>query len=122
MSILQLSRLVEKSATLDSHTISTSTNRGSNTELQDLTNRLVESSKAHGMEISQEKNKSMVNSKNNDKCAKIYMVGILLEDVKIFKYLGATLKSDGASGNELRIRIATYCYICNDKIKHYMDQ
>ena len=80
---------------------------GSNTELQDLTNRLVESSKAHGMEISQEKSKTMVNSKNNDKCAKIYMDGILLEDVKIFKYLGATLKSDGASGNELRIRIAT---------------
>ena len=72
---------------------------GSNTELQDLTNRLVESSKAHSMEISQEKNKTMVNSKNNDKCAKIYMDGILLEDVKIFKYLGATLKSDGASGN-----------------------
>ena len=80
---------------------------GSNTELQDLTNRLVESSKAHGMEISQEKSKTMVNSKNNDKCAKIYMDGILLEDVQIFKYLGATLKSDGASGNELRIRIAT---------------
>ena len=80
---------------------------GSNTELQDLTNRLVESSKSHGMEISQEKSKTMVNSKNNDKCAKIYMDGILLEDVKIFKYLGATLKSDGASGNELRIRIAT---------------
>ena len=78
---------------------------GSNTELQDPTNRLVESSKAHGMEISQEKSKTMVNSKN--KCAKIYMDGILLEDVKIFKYLGATLKSDGASGNELRIRIAT---------------
>ena len=74
---------------------------GNNTELQDLTNRLVESSKAHGMEISQEKSKTMVNSKNNDKCAKIYMDGILLEDVKIFKYLGATLKSDGASGNEL---------------------
>ena len=49
---------------------------GSNTELQDLTNRLVESSKAHGMEISQEKSKTMVNSKNNDKCAKIYMDGI----------------------------------------------
>ena len=59
------------------------------------------------MEISQEKRKTMVNSKNNDKCAKIYMDGILLEDVKIFKYLGSTLKSDGASGNKLRIRIAT---------------
>ena len=67
---------------------------GSNTELQDLKNRLVESSKAHGVEISQEKSKTMVNSKNTDKCAKIYMDRILLEDVKIFKYLEATIKSD----------------------------
>ena len=75
--------------------------------LQELTNRLVESSKAHGMEISQEKYKKMVNSKNYDKNANIYMDGMLQEDVKNFKYLGATLKSGGSSNNELRIRLAT---------------
>ena len=64
---------------------------GSNRELQELTNGLVESSKYHGMEISQEKSKTMVNSQNYDKNANIYMDGMLLEDVKTFKYLGATL-------------------------------
>ena len=58
---------------------------GSNRELQELTNRLVESSKVYGIEISQGKSKTMVNSKNDDKNANIYMDGILLEDVKTFK-------------------------------------
>ena len=80
---------------------------GSNRELQELTNRLVESSKAHGMEISQEKSKTMVNSKNYDKNANIYMDVILLEDVKTFKYLGATLTSGGSSDNELQIKLST---------------
>ena len=83
---------------------------GSNRELQELTHRLVESSKAHGMEISQEKSKTMINSKNYDKNANIYMDGMLLEHVKTFKYLGATLKSGGSSDNELRIRLATTTY------------
>ena len=59
------------------------------------------------MEISQEKSKTMVNSKNDDKNTNIYMDGMLLEDVKTFKYIGATLKSGGSSDNELRIRLAT---------------
>ena len=80
---------------------------GSNTELQVLTNRLAETSKAHGMDISHEKSKTMVNSKNNDQNANIYLDVMLLENVKTFKYLGATLKADGSSDNELRIRIAT---------------
>ena len=42
---------------------------GSNTELQEITNRLV-SSKSHRIEISQEKNKTMVDSKDNDKYQK----------------------------------------------------
>ena len=79
----------------------------SNRELKELTNRLVEYSKAHGMEISQEKSKNLVNPKNDDKNANIYMDGMLLEDVKTFKYLGANLKSGGSSYNELRIRLST---------------
>ena len=80
---------------------------GSNTELQVLTNRPAETSKAHGIEISHEKSKTMVNSKNNDQHANIYLDGMLLENIKTFKYLGATLKADRSSDNELRIRIAT---------------
>ena len=49
----------------------------------------------------------MVNSKNDDKNANIYMDGVLLEDVKTFKYLEATLKSGGSSDNEFRIRLET---------------
>ena len=83
---------------------------GSNSELQELIIRLVESLKAPGMEISQEKNKTIVNSKNYDKNANIYMDGMLLEDEKTFKYLGATLKSGGSSDIELRIRLSTATY------------
>ena len=56
------------------------------------------------MEVSKEKSKTMVNNKNEN--ASIFMDGMLLEEVNPFKYLGATLKSDGASDNELRIRLA----------------
>ena len=55
---------------------------GSNTELQILTNRLAETSKAHGMDISHEKSKTMVNSKKNDQNSNIYLDGMLLENVK----------------------------------------
>ena len=78
---------------------------GTNSELQELTNRLSEASKDYGMEVSKEKSKTMVNSKNES--ATIMMDGTLLENVKTFKYLGSTLKSDGSSDNELRIRLAT---------------
>ena len=53
---------------------------GSNKELQVLTNRLAESSKAHVMEINHEKSKTMVNSKSNHK-ANINLEGISLENV-----------------------------------------
>ena len=79
---------------------------GSNKELQVLTNRLAESSKAHDIEINHEKSKKIVNSKSNQK-ANIYLEGISLENVDTFKYQGATLKVDGLSDNELRIRIAS---------------
>ena len=58
------------------------------------------------MEINQVKSKMMVNSKNNQK-ANIYIEGISLENVEIFKYLGAILKVDGCSDNKLRICIYT---------------
>ena len=35
------------------------------------------------------------------------MNGMIVEDVKTFNYLGATLKSDGLSDNKLRIRLST---------------
>ena len=107
MSLLQLSRLaVERSATFRRQYPPNSRKQYRITRPDKSTSRIFKSPR-HGNKPREEQNFLMLNSKNNDKCAKIYMDGILLEDVKIFKYLGATLKSDGASGNELRIRIAT---------------
>ena len=79
---------------------------GSNEELQDLTDRLVDRARAYGMEVSSEKSKTMVNS-NNDVHATITMNGEKLEEVEAFKYLGATLTKDGRSTTEVRIRLAT---------------
>ena len=55
------------------------------------------------MEVSKEKSKKIVNNEN----APISMDRMLLEYVNTFKYIGATLTPDGASDNELCIRLAT---------------
>ncbi|GFS00135.1 endonuclease-reverse transcriptase [Elysia marginata] len=78
---------------------------GSQAELQVLTDRLVASSKAFGMEVSSEKSKVMVSSERvND--ASITMDDKPLELVHKFKYLGALLHEDGSSTVEVRTRIA----------------
>ena len=63
---------------------------GSNGELQDLTNRLVDEAKAYGVEVSTEKSKIMINIMNNIS-ADICMNGQKLGEVTTFKYLGASL-------------------------------
>ena len=45
------------------------------------------------MEVSKEKSKTMENNDNENTL--IYMNGTLFQDSNTFKYLGATLKSDG---------------------------
>ena len=79
----------------------------SNSELQDLTDNLINSSKAYGMEVSSEKSKVMVKSTRPNLTSNILMNGELLEEVGSFKYLGATLTKDGSSSKEIRIRIAS---------------
>ena len=79
---------------------------GSNRELQELTKRLEDRAGAHGMEVSTEKSKVLVNSTTNTH-AEIYMNGQQLEEVDAFKYLGATLTKDGRSTTEIKIRMAT---------------
>ena len=56
---------------------------GSNGELQDLTNRLVERATAYGMEVSTEKSKIMTNSMDNIS-ADISKNGQKLEEVISF--------------------------------------
>ena len=77
---------------------------GSNQELQDLTDRLTSRATAHGMEVSSEKSKVLVNT--TDKKANIVMNGENLEEVDNFKYLGATITKDGRSTTEVKTRLA----------------
>ena len=79
---------------------------GSNSELQELTNKLIATAGAYGMEISTAKSKVMVNSTNNASVS-IIMDGKKLEEVSSFKYLGATLTKDGTCKTEICIWIAT---------------
>ena len=78
---------------------------GNNDELQELTDRLSNSAREYGMEISSEKSKVMVNSGDNT-TVQISMNGQQLEEVMAFKYFGATLTKDGCSTAEIKIRLA----------------
>ena len=64
--------------------------RGSNDELQQLTNSLSYHVSDYGMEISSEKRKTMVNSRDESVHANIRMNGEILVEVDTFKYLGET--------------------------------
>ena len=63
---------------------------GSNGELQDFTNRLVDGATAYGTEVSTEKSKIMTNSSNKTSEG-INMQGQKSEEVTSLKYLGAIL-------------------------------
>ena len=78
---------------------------GSNDELHELTDRLSNSAREYGMENSSKKSKVMVNSGDNT-TVQISMNGQQLKEVMAFKYLGATLKKDGRSTAEIKIRLA----------------
>ena len=71
----------------------------SNSELQDLTNRLVNKPTAFGMEVSIENSNILINSTNNVG-ADISMNGQKLEEVTSFKHLGATLCKEMAPAQQ----------------------
>ena len=79
--------------------------RGSNAELQDITNRLEDKARASGIKSSIENSKIMTSSTQNVH-ADISMNGQELEEVTSFKYLGAALCKDGTCSAEIRVRIA----------------
>ena len=72
---------------------------------RELTNKLVATAGAYGIEISTVKSKVMVNSTNNASVS-IIMDSEKLEEVSSFKYLGATLTKDGTCKTEICIGIA----------------
>ena len=80
--------------------------RGSNGELQDLTNRLVDRATTCGMKVSTEKIKIMTNCTSNIN-ADVSMNGRKLEEVVSFKYLRATRCKNGPCSADARIRIAS---------------
>ena len=80
---------------------------GSNGELQDLTNRLVDRATAYGMEVSTEKKSMIMTNSTNSNSADISMNVPKLEEVTSFKYLGATLCKDGTYSAEVRSRVAS---------------
>ena len=59
----------------------------------------------YGMEISSEKSKTMVNSRDESVHANIRMNGEILEEVDQFKYLGVTITKYGTSEAEIRIKL-----------------
>ena len=77
---------------------------GSEEELKSLVKNLDEKCKAAGMEISAEKTKIMTNKKEAIS-SDILINGNKLEEVKAFKYLGATISEEG-SKKEVLCRIA----------------
>ncbi|PVD38790.1 hypothetical protein C0Q70_01413 [Pomacea canaliculata] len=76
----------------------------SDSELQDLTNRLDTCARHYGMEISTEKSKVLANAISPAE-ADIKLNGKTLEQVQTFKYLGSTLTSDGSSAEVVRARL-----------------
>ncbi|PIK33493.1 endonuclease-reverse transcriptase [Apostichopus japonicus] len=79
---------------------------GNINDLQDFTNKLATTAGKFGMEISKEKSKILVNSRNNIN-AHITINNEALEEVSSFKNLGVTLTKDGTSAKEIQIRIAS---------------
>ena len=79
---------------------------GNNDKLQQL-NYLSKHTSDYDIEISSEKSKTMVNSRDENVHANIRKNGEILEDVGKFKYLGATITKFGTSEADIRIRLAT---------------
>ena len=79
---------------------------GSNGELQDLTNRLIDRASAYGMEVSTEKSKIMTNSTNNTS-SDLSMNCQKLEEVTSFNYPGAILFKGATCSAKVCIRIAS---------------
>jgi len=74
--------------------------------LQTVMNRLNATAQRYNMKINVAKTKTMVVSKNGGITVKIMVGGQMIEQVKRFKYLGATLTEDGKCLADVKIRIA----------------
>ena len=74
--------------------------------LQGIMDALHETATKYGMKINIKKTKTMVVSKQEGINVEILVDGQRLEQVKKFKYLGATITEDGKCLSEIKVRIA----------------
>jgi len=95
-------RLLKDVRFADDQAMVSSTNEG----LQRLMNALVEAADEYGMKVNVKKTKTMVISKTEYKTADITVGQHKVEQVKQFKYLGATITDDGRCEHEIKCRIA----------------
>jgi hypothetical protein len=72
--------------------------------LQQLMDRVNETSKKYGLEINTKKTKVMVVSRNRERIV-ITCNGGVLEQVESFRYLGAIVEENGDGGREIRARL-----------------
>jgi len=81
---------------------------GNSEELSNITERLDSITRKYGMEISSEKSKIMVTSRQNSEESDtgIKVGGECLLIVETFKYLGSTLNENMTSQNEITTRLA----------------
>jgi len=81
---------------------------GNSEELSNITERLDSITRKYGMEISSEKSKIMVTSRQNseESDTDIKVGGERLSTVETFKYLGSTLNENMTSQNEITTRLA----------------
>ena len=95
-------RLLKDVRFADDQAMMSSTNEG----LQRLMNGLAEAADEYGMKVNVKKTKTMVISKTEHKTVDITVGQHKVEQVKQFKYLGATITDDGRCENEIKCRIA----------------
>ena len=73
--------------------------------LQRLMDRLVESAKNYDMKINVKKTKAMVVSRKEERTVSIIVEGQRVEQVERFKYLGSVITEDGRCIKEVKQRI-----------------
>ncbi|KAL8590218.1 hypothetical protein ACOMHN_010413 [Nucella lapillus] len=79
---------------------------GTEKDFRDLTTRLETRSKAFGMEVRDEKSKTLLNITSNSAVVNIKMNGQKLEEVDSFRYLGSIITKDGSSTKEISRRLS----------------
>ena len=95
---------------------------GTNEELQELTDQLSRSATRHGIVISTEISKVMLNTNDNSIHANITLYREKLEEVDKFCYMGSTLTRDGSCEADIRIRLGLATPARDGTVISYMEQ